>query len=159
MIAAALAALKGLGIVQWLWTHRGLLKWAAVGLSIAVLAGLWRWERHDRIAAAGIAAAATAQLAGARTDAQRWHDASDLRDRALSGLSDKLALQNAAIAKMQFSLERADQAAAGAAALSRDARAQFDQRIKEIADAAKAHPEQVAPLGIIVLGRVERLWD
>jgi len=159
MIAAALAALKGLGIMQWIWAHRALLKWAATGLVVALLLGLWRWERHDRVAAEATAKAVSMQLEWARDDARRWHDASDIRDRAIAELGDRVEQQNAAVAKLQFGLDRANQATAKAQADGRDASRQFDERIKEITDEAKAHPERIAPLGAIVRSRVDRLWD
>ncbi len=159
MIAAALAALKGLGVVRWVWARRAWLKWAATGFVVAALFGLWRWERHERNAAEAGAAAAIAARDLARADAQRSHDASDLRDAAIAQVTAVLARQNAAVEKLRFSLEAADRAAATSQALSRDARAQFDRRIKELDDEAKQHPEDVIPLGGIVRSRVDRLWD
>ncbi|HVT52752.1 MAG TPA: hypothetical protein VHE77_14330 [Dongiaceae bacterium] len=159
MIAVALAALKGFGIAQWTWTNRAWLTWAATGLVVAALAVLWRWERHDRIAAEAVAQAATAARDLARGDAERWRTASDQRDAALARLNDLIAEQNAAVARLRVSLDVADQAAAEAQANSRDAHAQLDQRIKELNDEAKLHPEDVAPLGRLVRGRVDRLWD
>jgi hypothetical protein len=159
MIACALAALKGLSIVRWCWANRGLLKWLVIGLVIAALTGLWRWERHDRISAEKTEQAAEIARSFAAADAQRWHAASDERDAALAGLSDALARQNAAVTKLQFSLERADRAAAQAERESQEARGRFDQRVKELEDEAKVHPENVVPLGGIVRGRVARLWD
>ena len=159
MIAAALAALKGLGVVRWIWDHRAWLKWLATGLLIAALTGLWRWERHDRIAAEAVAAAASTARDLALEDVTRWRNASDLRDAAIGRLDDLLARQNAAVLKLQFSLDAANQAALQAEAAGRDARAQFDRRVKEIDDEAKVHPEDVVPLGRIVRGRVDRLWD
>jgi len=159
MIAAALAALKGLGIVQWAWSHRAWLKWAVTGLVVAALLGLWRWERHDRIAAQALAEAATAARDLAQGDARRWHDASDQRDAAIAQLDGLVAQQNAAVTRLRTSLDLADRAAAQAAADDRDARTRLEQRIKELNDEAKAHPENVAPLGGIVRHRVDRLWD
>jgi hypothetical protein len=159
VIAAAFAALKGLGIAQRLWAHRAWLKWAATGLVVALLLGLWRWERHDRLAAEAMAEAARAARDLAQADAGRWHAASDLRDAAITGLNHAIAVQNTAVRKLQFSLDQANAAAARAEAASRDARGQFDQRMKELDDAAKAHPEEIAPLGRLVRDRVDRLWD
>ena len=159
MIAAVLAALQVFGAVRWIWVNRALMKWLATGLVIAALTGLWRWERHDRLAAEATAEAATATRDLALEDARRWRSASDLRDAAIARLNDLVATQNAAVMKLQFSLDAADQAAAEAEAAGRDARAQFDRRIKELDDEAKAHPEDVAPLGRIVRGRVDRLWE
>jgi hypothetical protein len=159
MIAAALAALKGLGVVRWIWDHRAWLKWLAAGLVIAALTGLWRWERHDRVAAEAVATAAGTARDLALEDVARWRNASDLRDAAIGRLDDLIARQNAAVLKLQFSLDAANQAAARAEAVGRDARTQFDRRVKEIDDEAKAHPEDVVPLGRIVRGRVDRLWD
>ena len=159
MIAAALAALNGLGAVRWIWARRRWLTWLATGLVVAALLGLWRWERHDRIAAEATAKAATIQLDLASADARRWHAASDLRDQAIAALGNRVAQQNAAVAKLQFGVEHANRAAAQAEAETRDARLQLDQRIKDIENEAKSHPERIAPLGPIVLGRVDRLWD
>jgi hypothetical protein len=148
MIAAALAYLA-----------KPLIQWGLVVLAIGVLLGLWQWERHDRVAAEKGERAALAQRDLAAADAQRWRDASDLRDLALKGLRDTIDRQNAAVQRLQFSLDQANQAAAVAEAQTRDARAQFDQRIQQLEDEARAHPDQVGPLGSIVRGRVDRLWD
>jgi hypothetical protein len=159
VIVAALAILKGVGFIRWGWAHRGLLKWVATGAVIAALTGLWRWERHDRISAEMAERAAAAERSLAVADAQRWHAASDERDVALARLNDAVAQQNTAVAKLQFSLMRANEAAAKAETESREARALFDQRIKELKDEAKAHPENIVPLGGIVRSRVGWLWD
>jgi hypothetical protein len=159
MIVALVAAVKSLSVVQWFWMHRAWLKWAATGLAVAILLCLWRWERHDRVAAQVAAEAAQAARDRAQDDAKRWHDASDQRDAAIARLSGVLNQQNAAVAKLRSSLDLADRAAAQAAADSRNARAAFEQRIKELNDEAKAHPEDVVPLGGIVRGRLDRLWD
>jgi DNA-binding helix-hairpin-helix protein with protein kinase domain len=148
MIEAALAYLA-----------KPLIKLGLVALAIGVLFGLWQWERHDRIAAEKGEHAALAERDLAAADAQRWHAASDLRDLALKGLRDTVDRQNAAVQRLQFSLDRANQAATAAEAQTRDARAQFDQRTRQLEDEAHAHPDQVDPLGTIVRGRVDRLWD
>jgi creatinine amidohydrolase/Fe(II)-dependent formamide hydrolase-like protein len=159
MIAAALAALKGLSIVQWLWVNRTWLKWVAVGLVFAALTGLWQWERHDRLAAQKGETAALLQLDLARADADRWKAASDQRDQVIAELKVALDRQNAAVLRLQFSLDRANEAAARAADDDRAQRAALDQRIQQLEDEAHAHPDQVVPIGPLVRGRVDRLWN
>ncbi len=136
-----------------------LIKWGIVALAIALLAGLWRWERHDRIAAEATTEAAIGARDLARADTARWHDASNLRDAAIAQLNAVLARQNTAVQRLQFSVDQANGAAMKAEARARDARAQFDQRIREMEEEADAHPDQVVPLGPIVRSRVGRLWD
>lgn len=159
MIAAALAALKGLSIVQWLWSNRAWLKWVAIGLAFVGLTGLWQWERHDRLAAERGEKAAILQLDLARADADRWKAASDQRDQAIVELKAALERQNAAVLRLQFSLSGADEAAARAADDDRAQRAALDQRIRQLEDEAHAHPDQVVPVGPLVRERVDRLWD
>jgi len=159
VIAAALAALKGVSIVRWLWVNRAWLRWMAVGLGFAALTGLWQWERHDRLAAEKGEKAAALQLDAARADADRWKAASDQRDQAVAELQAVLDRQSAAVLRLQFSLERADEAAARAADDDRSRRAALDQRIQQLEDEAHAHPDQVVPIGPLVRGRVARLWD
>jgi hypothetical protein len=136
-----------------------LIKWGLVAVVFGSLFGLWRWERHDRIAAEKILEAAKLARDIAAADAQRWRTASDQRDAALARLTGALAQQNDAVTKLQFSLERANGAAVQAEAESRDARTRFSERIKELEYEANAHPESVIPVGSIVRGRVDRLWD
>jgi len=95
----------------------------------------------------------------ASQDAQRWEHASDLRDQALEAMRATVDRQNSAIERLQISLEQASDAAGKAEAEMRSARNQFDERIREMEEQAHAHPNQVVPLGPIVRGRVDRLWD
>lgn len=141
----------------------GISLWACAVIFAAGLAAgatpAYIWE-HRVVTVAEAQRDAAKQAADlASQDAQRWHDASDQRDQQLRAMGDALTRQNAAVAKLQFSLDQANTAAAKAEADTRDARAQFDQRIQEIEDEAHAHPDQVVPLGPIVRGRVDRLWD
>jgi hypothetical protein len=130
-----------------------------IALALASLTGWAIWERHDAAASAKGELAAVERATLAEQDARRWHAASDQRDAAIGGLTAAIAGQNAAVERLQFSLDRANEAAAHAEADSRDARAQFDQRIQELNDAARSHPEDVVPVGRLVRERVDRLWD
>jgi hypothetical protein len=153
------AAAMGLSALSWVWNHKAL-----TGLALSL--GLVAWYRHEAYSARGALRGieqardeAERSLAATRVDAQRWQDASDLRDAAISALKDRIAIQNAAVEHLQFSLDRADGAAAKAEADTRAARDQFDQRIREMEEEAHAHPDQVMPLGPIVRDRIDGLWD
>jgi hypothetical protein len=159
VIAAVLGALKGLGLLQWLWSNRAWLKWAALGLVFAALAALWRWERHDRIAAEAAERAAVVERDLATADAARWRQASDLRDQAIARRDAAIAQQDAAIERWRASAERAEAAQVAAEAQSRAARAAFDARRKELDDEARAKPQDVRDLGPLVRGRADRLFD
>ena len=153
------AASFGLSALSWIWNHKTL---AALVLSLGLLAW-YRHEGHSAQAAQHQAERdrddARGRLADARHDAKRWHDASDQRDLAIGVLKASLDRQNAALMRLQFNLDHANEAAARAADADRTARAALDQRIQQLEDEAHAHPDQVAPLGGIVRGRVDRLWD
>ena len=141
------------------YVAKPLIKSGLIALAIGAFAGLWQWERHDRIAAEKGEKEAELARDLAAADAKRWHDASDVRDSAIGVLTDKLNEQNAGIRRLQFSLDQANAAAAQSEAQTRDARADFDHRIQELEDEANAHPDQVVPVGPIVRSRVDRLWD
>lgn len=134
-------------------------RYLIIGVVIAALTGWAIWERHDAIAAAKGEKAAVERADLAEQDAKRWHDASDLRDGSIAILTSKLKEQDTAISKLQFAREQADLHAAEAEATARDARAAFDQRMQEIEAEARAHPDQVVPVGAIVRGRVGQLWE
>src|SRR4051794_23938290 len=68
MMLTLFAALKSARWAFWLYQNRAWLKWLAIGLAFVVVTGLWRWERHDRIAAATTARAATERLVLAQED-------------------------------------------------------------------------------------------
>lgn len=153
------AASAGLSTLSWIWTHKTLA-------ALIVSCGLLAWYRHEAqsaraasIAAARERDAAAAKLADAEHEARRWHDASDQRDAAIAGLSAALAQQNTAVQAIRASLDRANAAAAFAVAESRAARVQFDQRVHQLEEESRVHPDRIMPLGPIVRDRVERLWD
>jgi len=153
------AAVKSVRWVLWLYENRTWLKWAAVGLVIVGLTGLWRWERHDRVAAEAIADAATARLHLAQQDATRWQQASALRDAAIVKLSATLDAQSSAVERWRVASERADAAARLAAETDRRNRAAADVRIRALMEEARVHPEEVQSLGSLVLRRVDGLFD
>jgi hypothetical protein len=156
---AFLAAIKSASWAMWLYQNRAWLKWLAIGLVFAAIVGLWRWERHDRIAAQTIARAATERLALAQQDAARWQQASNLRDAAITELKTVLDAQSTAVERWRLSSERADTAARLAAETDRRNRAAADARVRELMEEARARPEAVRPLGPLVLGRVDGLFD
>jgi len=156
---AFFAALKSASWVVWLYQNRAWLKWLAIGLAFAAIVGLWRWERHDRVAAQATARAATERLALAQQDAARWQQASALRDTAIAELKATLDAQSSAIERWRLSSARADAAARLAAETDARNRAAADARIRELMEEASARPEAVRPLGPLVLGRVDGLFE
>jgi hypothetical protein len=136
-----------------------LIRALAIALGFAVVLGLWRWERHDRIAAEAVADAASARLGLAEQDAARWRQAADLRDAAIDARDAALAAQSAEVERWRVASAHAMEAARNAAEAARRHRDAADQRIDELMEAARARPETVRPLGPLVLGRVDRLFD
>lgn len=136
-----------------------IIKWGLIALAISVLLGLWRWERHYRVAAEKSEAAALQRLDLAQQDAARWRQASTLRDAAIAELKVTLDAQSAAAERWRLTSERADAAARIAAETDQRSRAAADLRIRELMEAARARPEAVRPLGPLVLGRVDGLFD
>jgi hypothetical protein len=136
-----------------------LIRYGLIALVIGVLLGLWRWERHDRIAAEKEAAAALERLDLAQQDAARWQQAATLRDAAIAELKTTLETQSAAAERWRLSSEKADAAARVAAETDQRNRAAADARIRELMEAARARPEAVRPLGPLVLGRVDGLFN
>jgi hypothetical protein len=132
----------------------------ALGIGAAISgAGTWRvmqWHVNEVVAQRD---AAVQRVDLAEQDAKRWHDASDVRDGAIAILNGKLTEQSAAVEKARFARDQADQAAARAEADARAARDAFDGRLSEIEAEAKAHPENVVPIGSIVKARVGGLWQ
>jgi hypothetical protein len=128
-----------------------LIKWGIVAAVIGALFGLWRWERHDRVAAEKGEAAALERLDLAQQDATRWHTASDLRDQAISQLKAALDRQSAAI-----EAQRADEARLAAAVRAGvDRNRILSDRLAAataaLEEQAHAHPEDDRPLGPIGL--------
>jgi hypothetical protein len=136
-----------------------LLRWAVVGVLVAVLAGWAYTEYRLRIGADAERDAALSRADLASQDAARWKAASDLRDQANAVLVGNLKEQSDATDKERFAREQADRAAAKAEADSRDARASFDARMSEIEAEAVKTPGDVRPLGPIVTRRIPQLWQ
>jgi hypothetical protein len=136
-----------------------LIRYGLIALAFGVLVGLWRWERHDRIAAEKGEQAALERLDLAQQDAARWQQASTLRDAAIAELKTTLETQSAAAERWRLTGERADAAARVAAETDQRNRAAADARIRELMEEARARPEAVRPLGPLVLGRVDGLFD
>ncbi|HVO02191.1 MAG TPA: hypothetical protein VMT54_08315 [Candidatus Cybelea sp.] len=156
MIGMTLALARG-GL--WLMANRAWLSWVAAGLAVAVLVGLWRWERHDRIAAEKAEQAALSARDLAEADAARWQAAAEARDRALAERDQAIAAQSAAIERLRFDAARAETIAQGASAAAREAEQAADARIRELETEARAKPDDVRPLGPLVLKRVDGLFQ
>jgi len=151
-LTAIFSAFRAVRWLAWLYDNRAWLRWIVAGAAMAGLVGLWRWERHDRLAAARMEQAALRETALARADAARWQAAAAQRDQAL-------ALQTAAIERLRFDAARAESAAHKASIQSRAAAVAASLRIRELEEEAHARPEDVRPLGPIVLRRVGRLFE
>jgi hypothetical protein len=136
-----------------------LIRTGLVALVVGALFGLWRWERHDRVAAEKGEAAALERLDLAQRDASRWQQAATLRDAAIAELKATLDAQSAAAERWRLSSAKADAAARVAAETDQRNRAAADLRIRELLEESRARPEAVRPLGPLVLGRVDGLFD
>lgn len=117
-----------------------------------VLYALWHGAVAERDAAIE-----RADLAA--QDATRWHAASDLRDGAITELTGKIQNQNDAISRLQFSLGKANAAAAAQKAISDADTAALNQRIEELQAEAEKRPADVREVGPIVRERVGRMWE
>jgi len=136
-----------------------LIKWAIVGVAIAVLFGLWRWERHDRIAAEAVAAAATERLELARQDATRWRNASEVRDQAIGQLKAALDQQSGAIEAQRADELRMQATIRAGVDRSRILSDQLTAANAALEAETHAHPEDDRPLGPAGLRYGRLLFD
>jgi hypothetical protein len=158
-IAALLSLFKAGHWAIWLYGNRAWLRWVAVGVTLAALLGLWRWERHDRLLAEQSERMARAALQMAGDDVARWQAAAAQRDRALAARDAALAIQSAAIERLRAYAAKAA-AAARRTALENSAAAQAAAaRLRELEEEAHARPEDVRDLGPIVLRGAAGLFD
>jgi septal ring factor EnvC (AmiA/AmiB activator) len=141
-----------LALLAIAWRHRAWLGAVSLGLACLATAGLWRWERHDRLAAEAQVQALAARLDLAEGDVQRWRDAVTVRDRAL-------AEQQAALERLRSDAARADAVAQRARDETSAARAAAERRIQALEEEAHAKPEDVRALGPLVLRRAGGLFD
>jgi hypothetical protein len=124
-----------------------LIKWGLIALAIGVLFGLWRWERHDRIAAEKGEAAALERLDLAQQDAARWHGASDLRDQAITTLKTTLDTQSAAIERQRADELRLEASIRAGVDRNRTLAEKLTATRAQLEAEAHAHPEDDRPLG------------
>lgn len=140
----------------------GISLWAyAVVFGIGLAAGAtpaYVWE-HRATIAADAERDASKQLADLNgQDAQRWHDASDARDKANAELRDAYAQQSAAVEAGRKATQ-AVQAQLDAAQSNNTAlQSQADQLSAEIDAEVKKAPGDVRTVGPIVAKRVGELF-
>lgn len=123
-----------------------LVKWGIVAIVIGALFGLWRWERHDRIAAEKGESAAKLESGLHEADATRWQTAAEARLAQIVGLSDQMTRQNAEIKATAAARDRAEQRAAGAATQAAKAQSDLNDLTLKWKERGHAHPEDVGRL-------------
>ena len=159
VLAALLGALSPLHWAMWLYQNRSWLRWLTAAVAMIALLGLWRWERHDRLAAEATAHAATEGYDHAVAELDRWKTAVTERDQALAQRDATLSAQSAAIEHLRMDANRAEQVARVSELEAEQARSAADARIRAIEEEAHAKPEDVRALGPLVLRRVGGLFD
>jgi hypothetical protein len=136
-----------------------LISWLVILGIIGALFGLWRWERHDRIAAEKGEKAAQLESGLHAADAARWHTRSDQGDQALDQVVAAYKRQTDLV-KQGRANETALRASLDGAHLRATALQETaDQLSKETDDESQKAPSDVVPLGPIVLRHAGSLFS
>lgn len=136
-----------------------LLKWAIIGLVIAVLIAAVIWQTHEVDVAREAQEIAEKQARLSAEDAARWQQASQHRDGVIVSLTASLDEQSAAIAASRAKEAELRKNLDSARQQNDRLQEQADQLSKELDDEETKAPGDVVPLGPIVQRRASRLFD
>lgn len=134
------------------WTFGKILPWALLGMAVLGL-GAATWVQSARLDGAQIEARSfQSKMQSAVADAARWQAASGQRDDVIRDQASELEHLKADAALAQHVADQAE-------AARRQQLADLNQQIAQLKARAHAHPDQVRPLGPIVVDVLGSLHD
>lgn len=145
-----------MGLIKLLLGNPYALIGIAAAFALSIGSAIW-FKHEASVAKKGEAAAI--EMARLKTeDADRWQAAAEARLQQITGLSDQMTRQNAAVVAAAAARDRAEQRAAGAATQAAQAHAALNDLTMKWKERANARPDDVRPLGPVACSAYASLY-